>query len=188
MPLKFTGKWRFTSPTDTEVQNETVPKAAVEECINLIMKVASQGDRQEILEHFKGYFCEASGTTHVWSSNAGWAETDLRRYAWEAASNAPLFIEAFYDACESFAGEDSDLYAPDVTTINALLTKHDIGYVIEPPRLVLTSGETPLVTVEEGTGTLAEEAVELLQGSLRRSEELLGEDRGREAVQEVFGC
>jgi hypothetical protein len=34
-----------------------------------------------------------------------------------AAKNAPLFIEALYDACQSFAGNDPDLFAPDVTMI-----------------------------------------------------------------------
>lgn len=185
MPLKFKGEWRFTAPADGEFHNQRIPRGAVEDCIGLIMKVATQGDRQGVLEHFKGYFCEASGATHVWSSNASWAETDLWSYAEEAAKNAPLFIEAFYDACQSFGRDDADLYAPDVATINALLAKHEVGYEIRPPRLVLRDKEAPLVAVaERPSPLLAEKAVEMFQSSLRRSAELLTEGRGREAVQE----
>ena len=184
MPLKFKGEWRFTPPPDGKFRNQRMPGGAVEACIDLIMKVATQGKRQEALEHFKGYFCEASGATHVWSSSVSWSETDLRTYAEQAAQNAPLFIEAFYDACQAFAGDDPDLYAPDAAKINALLVEHDVGYEIRPPRLVLREKEAPLVSVAEPPSTLAEQAVEVFQASLRRSEALLAEGQGREAVQE----
>jgi hypothetical protein len=184
VPLKFKGEWRFTPPGDGKFRNQQIPSGAVEACLDLIMKVATQGKRQEALEHFKGYFCEASGATHVWSSSVSWSETDLRNYAVQAAANAPLFIEAFYDACRTFAGDDPDLYAPDATKINALLGEYEVGYEIRPPRLVLRETEAPLVPVAERPSTLAEKAVEVLQTSLRRSEALLGEGRGREAVQE----
>jgi hypothetical protein len=184
VPLKFKGDWRFTPPADGRYRNEQMPSGAVEACLDLIMKVATQGKRQEALEHFKGYFCEASGATHVWSSSVSWSETDLRYYAEQAAANAPLFIEAFYDACQTFAGDDPDLYAPDAAKTNALLAKYDVGYEIRPPRLVLRETEAPLVSVAERPPTLAEQAVEVFQTSLRRSETLLAEGRGREAVQE----
>jgi len=184
VPLKFKGEWRFTPPADGQFRNQSIPDGMIAECIDLIMRVTTQGDRQEILEHFKGYFCEASGATHVWSSSVSWAETDLRRYAEQAAANAPLFLEAFYDACQSFAAGDPDRYAPDAAKINALLAKHCVGYEIRPPRLIIRENEAPLVAVAEPPQTLAEQAVEVFQGSLRRSEELLAEGRGREAVQE----
>ena len=82
-----------------------MPSGAIQDCIDLIMKVATQGDRQEVLEDFKGYFCSATGAAHSRSSSASWAETDLWTYARVAATNAPLFIEAFYDACQSFPGD-----------------------------------------------------------------------------------
>ena len=186
MTLKFKGAWRFTPPADGQFRNQSIPEGAIEECVNLIMKVATQGDRQEILEHFKGYFCEAAGTTHVWSSNASWAETDLWRYMREAAQNAPLFIEALYDACESFGASDKNHFAPDARMLNAVLAKHRVGYEIRAPRLVLRENEAPLVEVPDRPQTLAETAVEVFQASLRRSEELLSESRGREAVQEIL--
>ena len=92
--LKFDGAWRFdTSPGG-------VPADVVNDFVELIGKVATQGDRQEILEHFKRYFASAAGTTVSWSSSVSWAETDLQSHMEQAAANAPLFIEAFYDACE----------------------------------------------------------------------------------------
>ncbi len=103
MPLKFNGAWRFHPPVDGTFVNQVFPEAAIEDCVALIMRVATQSDRQQVLEHFKTYFCRASGATPVRSSNASWAETDLWHYAREAAQNAPLFIEAFYDACANFA-------------------------------------------------------------------------------------
>jgi hypothetical protein len=184
MPLRFNGAWRFQPPPDGEFVTSSVPEAAVAETIELIQRVATQGDRQDVLEHFKGCFCNATGSSHVWSSSASWAETDLWHYAREAATNAPLFIEALYDACASFQGSDADLFAPDVTMLNGLLERHGIGYVIRPPRLELRGETGPLVPVPERPPTLAERSVELLQQSLRRSEDLLGTGHDREAVQE----
>ena len=186
MPLKFKGAWRFNPPADGRFFNQSVPSAAVEECLDLITRVATQGDRQEVLEHFKGYFCTASGSAHSLSSSASWAETDLRTYAYEAARNVPLFIEAFYDACNAFSGDDPDKWAPDVEMINELLAKHQVGYEIRPPRLEPREHlpTTAPVPVTEPPPTLAQRAVEFLQTSLSRSEELLAQGRGREAVQE----
>lgn len=184
MPLKFPGAWRFKPPTDGAFVNESIQDEVISECIGLIGKAATQRDRHEALEHFKRYFCEASGSSHSWSSSASWAETDLWTYAREAARNAPLFIEAFYDACLTFAGDDPDLWAPDVDMLNDLLAKHKIGYVIRPPRLEPREHATMTIEVTPPPPTLAERAVTILQESLVRSEELLSERRGREAVQE----
>jgi hypothetical protein len=68
--------------------------------------------------------------------------------------------------------------------INEVLEHHGVGYEIRPPRLELRGSAPPLVTVPERPPTLAERSVELLQESLRRSEDLLLASRGREAVQE----
>ena len=183
MSLKFEGAWRFTPPADGSFLNRAIPREAVEEFIGLVHRVATQGDRQEVLEHFKGHFCQASGSSHYWSSSTSWAETDLWQYAEHASQNAPLFIEAFYDACDSFRRGGEDRFAPDVAMINEVLKRHGIGYEIRPPRLVHRGSEAPLVPVSEPP-TLAESAIEVLQTSLRRSEELLTGGRGREAVQE----
>lgn len=184
MPLKFPGSWRFKPPADGRYRNQSIPDEMVRECIDLIMKVTTQGGRQDVLEHFKGYFCFAAGASHVWSSNADWAESDLWTYAREAAANAPLFIEAFRDASASFVKDDTDLWAPDVELINELLARHGVGYVAKPPRLEPREDAAPVVAVAAAPPTLAETAAETLQASLARSEQLLAEGRGREAVQE----
>ena len=69
--------------------------------------------------------------------------------------------------------------------INAILAKHNIGFEIRLFRLEpRESAAVSVVPVAEVPPTLAERAVDLLQASLSRSEELLSERRGREAVQE----
>ena len=89
----------------------------------MIGKVATQRDRQESLEHFKEYFCRALGITHVHSSDESWAETDLRSYMGQA-ENAPLFIEAFYDACQAFKRRNRAHVAPDANMINRVLARY----------------------------------------------------------------
>src|SRR2546425_9915037 len=76
--------------------------------------------------------------------------------------------------------------------INEVLVAHDQGYRIEPPRLVLieqagAKAKDVVVAVPDRPPTLAEQAVEVFQRSVHRSEELLsqgGHDRG--AVQEIL--
>ena len=184
MPLRFPGSWRFKPPADGRFINQAMPADAVADCIELIRKVTTQGDRQDILEHFKGYFCAAAGASHARSSSTSWAETDLWTYAHEAAANTPLFIEAFYDACKTFGRDDSEAWAPDVDLINEILGKHGIGYIIRPPRLEAREDVAPIISVAPPPPTLAERAVNILQESLTRSEQLLSQGRGREAVQE----
>ncbi len=186
MVLKFNGAWRFSAPPDGQFANQSIPSAALGEFNDLIAKVATQGDRQETLEHFKGYFCTAVGSTHVWSSSESWAETDLLEFVSQAAQNAPLFIEAFFGACEAFDRAGPDYFAPDAAMINKVLIKHGIGYEIRPPNLVLREDKAPLVHVPERPPTLAERALEVFQSSLKRSEQLLSEGREREAVQELL--
>lgn len=137
MALKFSSNWRVNPPEDGMFLNQRIPEAAIEEFINLIMKVATKGKRWQVLEHFKSYFCQASSDSYTRSSREFWVENDLKNSANKAAKNAPLFIEAFYDACKSYSGENSDLWAPDTTMINEVLARHGIGYLIKPPLLEL---------------------------------------------------
>jgi hypothetical protein len=115
MALRFNGAWRFNPPEDGRYYNRSIPYDAVEEFIAMVAKVATQGRRQEVLEHFKGHFCVALGTTHFHSSNESWAETDLRNDMHSAADNAPLFLEAFFDACEDLRRRNADWFIPDAT-------------------------------------------------------------------------
>jgi hypothetical protein len=104
----------------------------------------------------------------------------------QAAENAPLFLEAFYNACEELRGRG--LFAPDAAMINVVCEKHKIGYELKPPELLLRDSSSVLATapvpVVERPPTLAEQAIEILQESLERSERLLAEGHHRAAVQE----
>ena len=189
MALRFNGAWRFTPPQDGTFRNNSIPPAALDECLEIIRKVATQGDIQRVFEHFKGYFCMAVGSTHIWSSNAGWAETDLHSYMQQAAGNAPLFIEAMVEACRRVFQLGEHFYAPDTAAINVLLAKHEIGYEVREDELLMREEATVMVTqieVPEPPPTMAEQAAGILRECIGRSDQLLAEGRDREAVQEIL--
>jgi hypothetical protein len=184
--LRFNGAWRFEAPQDGKFQNRAIGEGAIADFRELIRKISTQGDRWDTLEHFKGAFCGAVGSSHVRSSNESWAETDLDGYMQDAAQNAPLFLEAFFDACEGLRSDD--FYVPPLATLNDICRKHGIGYEIRPPHLVLLEEDVDVapVAVASNPTTLAEEAVNLLRSSLQRADHLLAENRPREAVQEIL--
>ena len=168
------------------LNTSSMPDDAVSAFISLITKVATQGDRQEYLEHFKVHFSHANGTTPIRSSSTSWAESDLVAEMQESADNPPLFLEAFYDACEAIRRWPGDLFAPDAEIINGVCRQHGVGYELRPPKLVLRDPNATVVAVPERPETLADRSRELLTNSLGRSEELLEAGRGREAVQETL--
>jgi hypothetical protein len=184
MPLKFNGRWRFEPPNDTEYVLHRIPPGAVDEFVELVRRLAPQGDRWGTLELFKRHFVESTGATHWRSSALHFAEHDLLRDAQAAAGNAPLFIEAFFDACRAFEGNDEDRYAPDAERINAVLVTHNVGFEIRGDRLVLRGREPELIAVNAAAPTLAERSVQVVQESLQRASQMLDQGRGREAVQE----
>ncbi len=176
--LKFNEAWRFDSPGP-------ISDGVRHGFSDLIGKIAAQGDRQKILEHFKGYFASAAGTTSIWSSSESWAESDLHDLMSGAAENAPLFVEAFYEACVALRARHPQFAVPDVNRINRVLTEHNAGYQVQPPHLVSTSQHEP-VAVPARAASLSEQAHELIHRSLQESERLLSEGRDRQAVQEVL--
>jgi hypothetical protein len=177
--LKFNSAWRFDSPG-------RMPDEVIREFSNLIGRIASQSERrQALLEHFKSYFANASGTASSWSSSESWAESDLDRYMSHAAENAPLFIEAFYDACESLRTRHPDVAVPDVTRINRVLAERDAGYQIQPPHLIPRHARIA-IPVPERVASLDEQAHEIIQRCLAESDKLLAEGRDRPAVQEIL--
>lgn len=184
MPLTFDATWRFRPPLNHEYVTKEIPDAPLRDFLELIRAVSTQGDRQEVLEHFKQHLCRVAGRTYVRSSNDSWAETDLWTEAHAAAENAPRFIDGFYDACRTLVGTLLAGPAPDEREINDVLARHNIGYHISAQNLTLRAHPEPLVQVSAPPPTLAEKAAEVLHGSLRRADELLGEGRWREAVQE----
>jgi hypothetical protein len=179
--LKFNSAWRFGSP-------DSVCSGVLREFSTLIGKVAAQGgaSSQGIYEHFKAYFASAAGTTSSWSSSESWAETDLQRYMKQASENEPLFIEAFYDACETLREKEPELAIPDFGIMNRVLSKHDANYEIRPPDLISRRSRAAPIPVLENALSLDEQAQELIQRSLSEAEDLLAEQRYRQAVQEIL--
>lgn len=147
----------------------------------MIDRIAGQGDSWQLLEHFKSAYGVSAR-----SSNESWAESDLQRAMQHAADNAPLFIEAFVNACAGLQQRDETWYVPEASFINALLVKHQIGYEIRPPDLLLREWGSAAIPVAVEAPSVTETAKETIERSLDRSEELLREGRPREAVQEVL--
>jgi len=179
--LNFSGKWRFEAPP----AGNDITDRAVSDLMGLINRVARPGDRWDILEHFKTYFAHAAGSSDNKSSSESWAETDLHRLMHEAAENPPLFIEAFYDACEALRGQG--VAVPDVDRMNRTLAENDIKFRIEPPNLTsLAENDQLVIEVPERPPTLAEQAIVVYQQSLTQSATLLAAGQDREAVQEIL--
>lgn len=164
--------WRFDSPGPT-------PPEAVRAFDTLIDKIVGQGNRWRMLEHFKGYFGGSGG-----SSSESWAEADLNRLVGQTAENAPLFIEAFYEACEALRAEGG-IAVPDVGRMNRILREHDVGYEIQPPALIAV-GLHQSIAVPERYQSLDEQAQDTVQKSLLQSEKMLAEGHPRQAVQEIL--
>jgi hypothetical protein len=186
MPLNFPGAWRLKPPDDGRFVNSTVPNAAIEKCIDIIMKITTQGDRQKGLEHFKRYFAATAGIPYNRSSSESWALSDLWTVSQKAAENAPLFIQAIYDGVKNYVGDDPEDWEAYVELLNEFLEEHEIGYAIRPPNLELREEAAAVVPIAEAPPTLTEHAATILQESSNRSEELLAQRRGREAVQEIL--
>lgn len=181
MALRFPGSWRFTPPANGHFANASMPDSAVGEFSDIIDKIPTQGTRWALLEHFKSHYGAHSG-----SSSEGWAHSDLSTAMDQAAQNAPLFIENFYDACEALRKSADGWFVPDAAFINAVLVKHNVGYEIRPPDLLARELGGPPIAVVVPSPSLAVRAGDVLEKSLQRSEYLLSEGRPREAVQEIL--
>lgn len=181
MPLKFPGSWRFEPPADGTFMNRIMPPEAVGEFSGLIDRMPAPNGRWAMLEHFKHHFGASSS-----SSSEGWALTDLMRAMDSAAENPPLFIEYFYDACESLRTRGDGWFVPDASHINAILMKYNVGYEVRPPDLMARELGGPTIPVTVSIPTAAERAKRLIDGSLSRSDQLLSEGHAREAVQEII--
>ena len=175
MALVFNNAWRFESPGE-------IPRQVSSDFFEIISKIA-RGE-QRIIEHFKSYFAPAAGVTSGWSSNVSWASSDLLSYMDYAAKNAPLFIEAFYDACEHLRANES-LPTPDVAVINKILAKHEANYQINLPNLEAL-GSAHILPAHEVPQSLDQQARKLIQDSITNAQRLMAEGQHRQAVQEVL--
>lgn len=176
--LLFDHQWRFDSPGP-------IAPGVVSGFLDLINRISGQGQRKPILEHFKSAFAAAAGVPYHSSSDASWAASDLDRLMDEAAANAPLFIDAFYTACEQLRQRDPDIALPDAGRINRILSEHGAGYQIDTPNLIPTRTHIP-ITVPEQAPSLDAQAHALIEGALQASERALAEGKSRQAVQDVL--
>jgi hypothetical protein len=136
-----------------------------------------------VYEHFKDFFAAASGSTASSSSSTSWAETDMNAYMSDAKANAPLFIEAFYDACESLPEPSPK---PGVQRTNKVLTQTNSGWIIQPPFLIRLYELAEAVPVEELSEHLGTQAKNIIFPSLNKSHRSLTENSDRLAVQEII--
>jgi hypothetical protein len=95
--LQFNTDWRFDFPGE-------LPRATYRGLSELMSPLVTRENAKAVYAHFKDFFAAAAGSTASSSSSTSWAETDMNAYRSDAKANAALFIEAFYDACESAAG------------------------------------------------------------------------------------
>lgn len=102
---------------------------------------------------------------------------------YEAAKNPPLFLDAFYSATQKVKCAHPNAQTPSASTINKVLEKFEMGYVLEPPRLLLRE-EIDLVPV--ASTSVLEEAHQEFRMAVSRSEELLDDGKPREAIQEIL--
>ena len=176
--LQFDAKWRFASPGP-------VQPVVVQRFRELIDRMCAQGQRQGILEEFKSHFAAAAGRPYYHSSNEDWASTDLDGVMHEAATNAPVFIAAFYDGCAELRRHCPDMAMPPLELVNRVLSDAGTGFQIDPPALVATS--TPLeISLPDQTPSLDEQAQVLIETAMQASDRALGEGNGRQAVQELL--
>jgi hypothetical protein len=179
--LRFEGPWRYESPGP-------IPSAVSNAFEEMISRISGQGHRKYLLEHFKAHFAAAAGMPHNISSDVSWAETDLQHLVSLAGANAPVFIDAFYSACQELAQRNPDMELPDLSLLNRILSDGAAGYEIRPPVLVATRHNIP-IAIPERSLSLSEQAHEIIQSSLAASERLLAEgteDANRRAVQEIL--
>jgi hypothetical protein len=177
--LNFNPAYRFASPG-------RIAEGVPDDLFVLIKRVAGQHpNRQHVIEHYKRYFADAASRPAYTSTSLDWAESDLNDYMTEAASNAPLFIEAFYDAGTSMQMANPQFIVPDVATINIILAKHNAGYELAPPVLVSRNPQTA-IPVQERPPSLDVQAHEIIQRSLKKAQDDLAVGNGRQAVQEIL--
>ncbi len=179
--LNFNPEWRFDSP-------EPIQPSVREGFSSLIRRCIVGDNAKDVLEHFKDFFAVAAGTTAYSSTSTSWAETDLESYMSDASGNAPLFIEAFFDACQALPESSPK---PSLARINRVLQESKSGWLIEPPLLIrlgeaeaVESGSAP-IPIQELPENLDAKAKELIHSSLSKAEKLLAEKSNRLAVQEI---
>lgn len=171
--LQMPSEWVFGSPGE-------LPSEAVSEFFDLAVKISEQGESWSILELFKAQF---GGTGQ--SSSQSWAVSDLRHFMDASAQNAPTFIASFWRGMDRVGQRYPSHPLPKEGVINAILSKHSVPYVVQPPALLPLDGYSPpVVSVPEAT--VDEKAKVLIEGALAQADMFLLDNKPRQAVQEVL--
>jgi hypothetical protein len=174
--LRFDPNWHYNSPGKIE-------NGVSSDILDLICRMAKQGNEKAVLELFKGYFADAVGNPRGYSSSASWAQADLITNMDAAAENAPLFINAFYSGCIQVSEVYPEIAPPKDSHINRVIVQS--GYQIDDGRLISTNTSSP-IPVPSQAPTLDDQARALIQGALDASEDALANGNGRQAVQDVL--
>lgn len=176
--LKLDPEWEHDSPGP-------IAPVVSNAFLQIINRISGKRSTKRILEHFKSYFASAAGETYTSSSDSSWAATDLERLMDAAGANAPLFIDAFFTACERLRAKDPDLPTPDGNRINLILARHEAGYQIRDSELIATRLHEK-IEVPASPLTLDEQASALIDSALAAADRELGRGNGRQAVQELL--
>ena len=84
---------------------------------------------------------------------------------------APLFIEAFYNACEVLERRHPEMEMPGVGRINRILTDAGSDFQIDLPRLIATRVHVPIAVPDEVPSLdtqakeVIDEALEAMRGA-----------------------
>jgi hypothetical protein len=140
-------------------------------------------ERQSVLEQFKRGFYLIEGRPPSWSSSPDYAAHDLRESMRDAAKSPQLFLEALYDGIESVRTAGTH-HVPDVEHLNEICRHTGVPYQLAPPELLRLVADRVAVAQPTPPASLTQQAAAVLDTSMRRAEELLAENRPREAVQE----
>lgn len=177
--LKFNSAWRYDALA-------TAYPVFVDEVMGeIIQSIVAECSNKRIYEIFKRRFAHASGSPAGESSDEGWAKTDL----WDAMNrtaqkNVVLFIEALYDGLCDLRTAGVNAQLPPLHFVNKHL--ESTGFAIKEPDLLIRISNHEPIPVPTRAPSFDVQANEVIQASLRKSEELLDVGNHRGAVQEVY--
>lgn len=177
--LKFDPAWRYEPPA-------TASPALVNKVMeDIIQRIVAECSNKLIYETFKRRFAHASGSPAGDSSDESWARTDLWNAMKRTADkNVVLFIEALYDGLSDMHKMQVDAHIPPFNYINRIL--EPTGFAIKDPDFLVRTSEYKPIQVPARTPSFDMQANEVIQASLRKSEQLLDAGNHRGAVHEVF--
>jgi hypothetical protein len=182
--LTFDIAWELIPPQDGTYINSKIPPDAVEDFFGILTRAANRtGDAEEVYYTIRAAFSEAMGLPVYRSSSMYFAAGDARTAMERAAENAPVFISAFYGTCKQIKKQFGTKMAPSVPVMNRLLDMHRLGYVIAPPNLALRE-QVEVVPVR--SSTVLQQAQVRFRDAIERSRQLLEEDKGDEAVTQIW--